>query len=500
MGKKVKQVLWFTGLSGSGKSTIADNVSRILKDKCYNVKILDGDVVRNTLHRHLGFSKKDIMLNNKLISELASRYLKEYDIILVPIISPYRISREDARKLLGKYFTEVYIKTSLKECIKRDVKGLYKKALKNEIKNFIGISKNTPYEAPKHPEITIDTEKIGLKDSINKILNYIKEKEHQENRKDNAENKGNIDLHTHTTASDGILSPKQLLKLAVTRKLKAIAITDHDTVNGIRELVKQKAIEPRKNLESGPKRQMFITRDNKLEIVPGVEISCGIKRLGISDLHIIGLFIDIKSDNLNKLLNKAKTERLTQKRKMVRKLNRFGLKITLKEVLDDVSGNIGRPHLARIVLKNNPEKISSVKQVFDEYLGEGKKAYVKRGKILSLKDAVNAIKNAGGIPILAHPCIYKKNVLRKVLQEFADARGQGIEIRYEYRHIYNPNKLNNRENKELNARERLAYNFASRHKLFISGGSDFHGDKKKITLGLPRIKYNIIKMMNHKDD
>src|SRR3989338_445100 len=128
MEKTTKQVLWFTGLSGSGKSTIADKISEKLKNKGYSVKILDGDVVRNTLHRHLGFTKKDILLNNKLISGLALKYLKDYDIILIPIISPYRISRESARKLLGGCFAEVYIKATLKECIRRDVKGLYKKA------------------------------------------------------------------------------------------------------------------------------------------------------------------------------------------------------------------------------------------------------------------------------------------------------------------------------------------------------------------------------------
>lgn len=493
--RRIKHVLWFTGLSGSGKSTIANRLSKRLVARGYRVKILDGDVVRNTLHRHLGFTKKDILLNNKLIAKLALKYLDTHDIIIVPIISPYKISRENARRLLGKYFTEVYIKATLKECIKRDVKGLYKKALRNEIKNFIGVSKNTPYHAPKNPEITINTEKLGLKDSINKILRFIKQKEQQIKKKHNNENKGNIDLHTHTTASDGMLSPKQLVKLALKRKLKAIAITDHDTIDGIRELLRQKAIKHKENSASELKRQVFATRDNTLEIIPGVELSCGIKRLGISDLHIIGLFIDINSVNLNKLLKKASTERLTQKREMVGKLNKFGLKITLKEVLDDASGNLGRPHLARIVLKNNPEKISSVKQVFDEYLGEGKKAYVKREKILSLTDAVKAIKNAEGISILAHPCIYRKDMLKKVLQEFEKAKGQGIEIRYDYRHIYNPDKANNKENKELNARERLSNEFASRHKLLISGGSDFHGDKKKITLGLPRIKYNLIRDM-----
>jgi len=171
--KRIRHVLWFTGLSGSGKSTIADSLSKRLKAKGYIIKILDGDVVRNTLHRHLGFTKKDILLNNKLISQLALKYLDTHDIILVPIISPYRIGRENARKLLGRHFTEVYIKASLKKCIRRDVKGLYKKALNGEIKNFIGISDDAPYETPKSADLTINTEKISEKESVDKILQYL---------------------------------------------------------------------------------------------------------------------------------------------------------------------------------------------------------------------------------------------------------------------------------------------------------------------------------------
>jgi 3'(2'),5'-bisphosphate nucleotidase len=171
---KQKLIFWFTGFSGSGKTTIANKLETHLKKLNYKVKILDGDDVRNTLHKDLGFTKKDILLNNELISKLALEHIKDNDIILVPIISPYTESRTSARKLLGDTFVELYIKADINGCIKRDVKGLYKKALAGEIDNFIGISKSAPYELPENPNITLNTDKISINEAVQKILSYIK--------------------------------------------------------------------------------------------------------------------------------------------------------------------------------------------------------------------------------------------------------------------------------------------------------------------------------------
>jgi adenylylsulfate kinase len=165
-------VLWFTGRSGSGKTTIADIVCHRLKGKGKKVEVLDGDVVRSTIHRSLKFTPEDIKENNKQIARLCEQNLELYDYILVPVISPFRESRHFARKLLSPRFVEVYIKASLSECIKRDVKGLYGKALAGLIENFIGVSPQTPYEEPEHPELTIDTEKEDIPSSVNKILQY----------------------------------------------------------------------------------------------------------------------------------------------------------------------------------------------------------------------------------------------------------------------------------------------------------------------------------------
>ena len=169
MGK----VLWFTGLSGSGKSTIANLFKEKLEAIGKKVKIFDGDDVRNTLHKHLGFTPEDIKENNRLIAGLCKAEMENYDFILVPIISPFKESRLNVRKELGKDFIEVYIKCSLEECVRRDVKGLYKKAFSGEIKNFIGVDSSVPYEIPENPHLILNTEKEALERAVNKLLNLV---------------------------------------------------------------------------------------------------------------------------------------------------------------------------------------------------------------------------------------------------------------------------------------------------------------------------------------
>lgn len=169
MGK----VLWFTGLSGSGKSTIAEKLEEQLIKEGKAVLIIDGDIIRNTLHKHLGFSPEDIKENNRLIANICKGKISEYDYILIPIISPFKKSREDARYLIKEDFIEVYVQCSLDTCISRDVKGYYKKALSGEINNFIGIAKENPYEPAENPEILVDTEKENLEESITKIKKYL---------------------------------------------------------------------------------------------------------------------------------------------------------------------------------------------------------------------------------------------------------------------------------------------------------------------------------------
>ncbi|MBI2573132.1 adenylyl-sulfate kinase [Candidatus Woesearchaeota archaeon] len=167
------KILWFTGLSGSGKTTIATKLEEHLKNQNRRVLTLDGDVVRETLHKNLGFTPDDIHENNRLIAQLAKDNAKEYDFIIVPIISPFREDRNKARALLEPDFIEVFIDTPLEECIKRDVKGHYQKALKGEIKNFIGVAKENPYQPPSHPEIHIKTKENTIEQAMQIILTYF---------------------------------------------------------------------------------------------------------------------------------------------------------------------------------------------------------------------------------------------------------------------------------------------------------------------------------------
>ncbi|MBF0510808.1 MAG: adenylyl-sulfate kinase [Candidatus Omnitrophica bacterium] len=171
------KILWFTGLSGSGKTTIANGFFKKLEAQGQKIKIIDGDAVRGTLHKDLGFSPADIKENNRRIALMCQENVGQWDYILVPVISPFRESRDFARKLLGGAFVEVYIKTSLEECIRRDPKGLYKKALAGDIENFIGISKNTPYEGPKNPEVVVDTACEDIDAGVERIIRYMSSKE-----------------------------------------------------------------------------------------------------------------------------------------------------------------------------------------------------------------------------------------------------------------------------------------------------------------------------------
>lgn len=169
-------VIWFTGLSGSGKTAIASALQKRLEQLGERVEVVDGDVVRKTLHRHLGFSPADIHKNNHLIAGLAKDKAAVVDFVLVPIISPFKGDRDKARKLIGKNFVEIFVNCPLAVCQKRDVKGLYKKAQSGELDNMIGVSPAVPYEAPQNPDLEIRTDKLNLDGSVEKVLFFLKKK------------------------------------------------------------------------------------------------------------------------------------------------------------------------------------------------------------------------------------------------------------------------------------------------------------------------------------
>jgi adenylyl-sulfate kinase len=162
--------LWFTGLPCSGKSTLAELVAKELERRGRGVEILDGDVVRTNLTKGLGFSKEDRDENIRRIGFVCALLSKHGAVAISAAISPYRAIRDEVRsKTLN--FVEVYVATPLEVCLQRDVKGMYKKALSGEIKQFTGIS--DPYEPPTHPEIVIETEKETPEDSTNRILHEL---------------------------------------------------------------------------------------------------------------------------------------------------------------------------------------------------------------------------------------------------------------------------------------------------------------------------------------
>ena len=169
-------IFWFTGLSGSGKTTIAQKVKALLEKEGRSVLILDGDTVREKLHKNLGFNEDDIKENNHLISEMCHENQDLFDVILVPIISPYIESREKARELLGRKFYEVYVSAKLDTVIARDTKGLYKKALSGLMDNLIGFSKTTVYEAPRNADIIIDSNVESVEQSVKQLYNFVRGK------------------------------------------------------------------------------------------------------------------------------------------------------------------------------------------------------------------------------------------------------------------------------------------------------------------------------------
>ncbi|MBS3136875.1 PHP domain-containing protein [Candidatus Woesearchaeota archaeon] len=267
----------------------------------------------------------------------------------------------------------------------------------------------------------------------------------------------NIDLHLHTNASDGELTPKELVALAIEKKMEIIAITDHDEINGIDEALKY----------AGGK---------DITIIPGIEISCFEKDFS-SEIDVIGIFIDHKCETMKKLSKLFKKFRVEEKNEMITKLNSLGYVITFEEVLQKADGSIGRPHIAKVLIEKYHEKFTTINQVFDTLIGRGKPAFVQRKKLL-IKEAIDAIKSAGGVSILAHPARYIKKEMLQIITRFADSGGIAIETDYPYDKIM---KFTNSINISINIKLRK---IAKEKNLLISGGSDFHDKERGSVMGV----------------
>lgn len=292
-----------------------------------------------------------------------------------------------------------------------------------------------------------------------------------------------IDLHLHSNCSDGLDSPSQLvdkahgLNRSKEPKIKAIAITDHDTINGVQEFISY-------------------GEDKDIIVIPGIEISI-MHELDreIEDVHVVGLNFDHKAAILIKTLNKQMKGRLGQKKQICKRLREeFGYQISYEEV-KSIAGNkvVGRPHIVDVMIKNNPDKVEGkTKNDLFKMISIGGIAYVDREFELTLEESIELINISGGIPILAHPGIYKVKDRAKFVEMCVDAGIKGIEIEYTYtknRPFYNTERANWAQEFLPRYYRRIAEKF----NLIKSGGSDYHGGKKNIKIGEANVPGNYLK-------
>jgi predicted metal-dependent phosphoesterase TrpH len=263
-----------------------------------------------------------------------------------------------------------------------------------------------------------------------------------------------IDLHIHSTASDGSLSPAEILALALRIGLGAISITDHDSIAGTREAL----------LCGIPGSLGFLT---------GVEISAEPPPFyaGSGSIHILGYDLRLDDPELNRALEKLQDSRRQRNPEILARLNRQGISIRINEVEKEAAGGQpGRPHIAKLMVKKGV--VNSIDEAFDRYLGKGKSAYVDKFRIESAQ-AIELINAAGGIPVLAHPCLLELESveqLDELLQEMMSMGLKGLEVYYPQ---HTPEQT--RRYAEL----------ARRHDLLMTGGTDFHGDiQPEIQLGI----------------
>ena len=262
-----------------------------------------------------------------------------------------------------------------------------------------------------------------------------------------------IDLHIHSTASDGTLSPAEILALARDLNLAAIAITDHDTINGSKEA-------------------LSIGIPPSLKFLTGVEISASpppsFSYSG--SLHILGYSIKIDNPLLNKTLAALQEARKNRNPGIIDRLNSMGVAISMDELLNEVGGGqLGRPHIARFMVKKG--YVESIKEAFNKYLGKGKPAYVDKYRVECSK-AIEVILGAGGIPVIAHPFLLNPRNIEDIEELVITLKAmglKGIEVYYSEHSQDNISKLED---------------IANRHELLMTGGSDFHGSlKPEIKMG-----------------
>jgi len=245
-----------------------------------------------------------------------------------------------------------------------------------------------------------------------------------------------VDLHSHTTASDGRLSPSELIHLFGKRGLKTVAITDHDTTNGLEEALKTKRAYP------------------DMTLIPGVELSADSKD---TEMHLLGYFLDYEDDSFQKTLSKFREGRVGRAMTMVKKLSDLGVKLKWERVLEFAGdGAVGRPHIARTMIEMG--YVASMSEAFDKYLGRGMAVYAERDKFSPL-DAIELIHSVNGLAVLAHPSWVDN--LESQLPALVEAGLAGMEVHYSR---YSSGLIAELES------------MANRFGLVSCGGSDYHAN------------------------
>ena len=258
------------------------------------------------------------------------------------------------------------------------------------------------------------------------------------------------DLHVHTIFSDGTYSPEQVIVEASILGFSAIAITDHDILDGI---------------------ELAIAAGDQygVEVIPGVELSAEYKLPAKGHLDILGLFIDHKNVALNQALDYLRAERAKRSEKILDKLAEIGIRLSLHEVREASDGSAGRPHIAGVLMKRG--YVDSVDQAFQKYLKKGAPAFVDKQKLPAV-ECIKLITEAGGISIIAHPFSLGYSTYDDLGQEILNLKGLGLHGIECYYSNY------------TDTASRWLREFADKHTMFISGGSDFHGSvKPDIQLG-----------------
>lgn len=258
------------------------------------------------------------------------------------------------------------------------------------------------------------------------------------------------DLHIHSTSSDGLLSPREIVEKARSLNLHVIAVTDHDTVDGVEEA-----------LAAG--------RELAVHVLPGIELST--ESHG-EEIHVLGYLIDYHSADLHRVLSELKQARVDRIRKIIQLLNNFGFIITWEEVTAAGGTSLGRPHIARLMVEKG--YASSIREVFSKWIGPGRPAYVQRYK-LTPPQAIEIIHACNGLAFLAHPGLLKNGI--EVIKSLIPFGLDGIEVFHS-------------EHSEAQSRELIAC--ANNEGKYVCGGSDCHGNPGELKMGHVTINTKLI--------